>query len=126
MPRGPRLDAPGSLHHIMVRGIERRKIFESDRDKEDCLARSIFCYLSSRQLGWTGRQLSEELHITPAAVHYAALRGEELLRENRKMEEQINSYLKDLTTLDLTLRPLDPLDLIIFTGHHISKWLIKS
>lgn len=39
MPRGPRLDAPGSLHHIMVRGIERKKIFESDRDKEDFLAR---------------------------------------------------------------------------------------
>ena len=39
MPRGPRLDAPGSLHHIMVRGIERKKIFRSDRDKEDFLAR---------------------------------------------------------------------------------------
>jgi hypothetical protein len=24
MPRGPRLDAPGVLHHVMVRGIERR------------------------------------------------------------------------------------------------------
>ncbi|HEX9708430.1 MAG TPA: transposase, partial [Candidatus Thermoplasmatota archaeon] len=22
MPRGPRLDAPGALHHVMVRGIE--------------------------------------------------------------------------------------------------------
>jgi len=39
MPRGPRLDAPGSLHHIMVRGIERKKIFESERDKEDFLPR---------------------------------------------------------------------------------------
>src|SRR4030042_3545155 len=39
MPRGPRLDAPGSLHHIMVRGIERKKIFESERDKEDFLTR---------------------------------------------------------------------------------------
>ena len=26
MPRQARLDAPGVLHHIMVRGIERRKI----------------------------------------------------------------------------------------------------
>ena len=39
MPRGPRLDAPGTLHHIMVRGIERRRIFESDRDREDFLDR---------------------------------------------------------------------------------------
>ena len=26
MPRGPRLDAPGVLHHVMARGIERRKL----------------------------------------------------------------------------------------------------
>jgi len=39
MPRGPRLDAPGTLHHVMVRGIERRQIFENDRDREDFLGR---------------------------------------------------------------------------------------
>jgi hypothetical protein len=27
MPREARLDAPGALHRIVVRGIERRKIF---------------------------------------------------------------------------------------------------
>jgi len=27
MPRKARIDAPGALHHIIVRGIERRKIF---------------------------------------------------------------------------------------------------
>ena len=26
MPRRPRLDAPGTLHHVMVHGIERRRI----------------------------------------------------------------------------------------------------
>ncbi|MGD0919773.1 MAG: transposase [Thermodesulfobacteriota bacterium] len=39
MPRGPRLDAPGTLHHVMVRGIERRRIFENDWDKENFLHR---------------------------------------------------------------------------------------
>ncbi len=39
MPRGPRLDAPGTLHHVMVRGIEKRRIFENDRDREDFLDR---------------------------------------------------------------------------------------
>ena len=29
MPRGPRLDAPGTWHHVIVRGIERRKIVDS-------------------------------------------------------------------------------------------------
>jgi len=27
MPRTARLDAPGTLHHVIVRGIERRKAF---------------------------------------------------------------------------------------------------
>src|SRR4030042_4442690 len=39
MRRGPRLDAPGTLDHVMVRGIERRRIFENDRDREDFLKR---------------------------------------------------------------------------------------
>jgi putative transposase len=39
MPRQARLDAPGVLHHIMIRGIERRKIFLDDRDREDFLDR---------------------------------------------------------------------------------------
>ncbi len=39
MPRGPRLDAPGVLHHVMVRGIERREIFRTDADREDFVAR---------------------------------------------------------------------------------------
>ncbi len=30
-----RLDAPAVLHHIMIRGIERRKIFRNDKDRED-------------------------------------------------------------------------------------------
>ena len=39
MPRQARLDAPGALRHIMIRGIERRKIFLNDRDREDFLER---------------------------------------------------------------------------------------
>lgn len=39
MPRGPRIDHPGLLHHIIVRGIERRKIFLEKSDYEDFLTR---------------------------------------------------------------------------------------
>lgn len=39
MARGPRLDTEGSLHHVMVRGLERKRIFLSDRDKTDLIAR---------------------------------------------------------------------------------------
>ncbi len=39
MPRTARLDAPGVLHHVMIRGIERRKIFRNDKDCEDFIER---------------------------------------------------------------------------------------
>ena len=39
MPRTARLDAPGVLHHVMIRGIERRRIFRNDKDREDFIER---------------------------------------------------------------------------------------
>ncbi|ETR67699.1 MAG: hypothetical protein OMM_05002 [Candidatus Magnetoglobus multicellularis str. Araruama] len=39
MPRQSRIDAPGTLHHIIVRGIERRNIFEDEKDQYDFLKR---------------------------------------------------------------------------------------
>jgi REP element-mobilizing transposase RayT len=39
MPRKARIDAPGALHHIIVRGIERRKIFKDDTDRINFLGR---------------------------------------------------------------------------------------
>jgi REP element-mobilizing transposase RayT len=46
------LDAAGVLHHVIIRGIERRPIFRDDKDREDFLGRletllpqtSIVCY----------------------------------------------------------------------------------
>jgi len=39
MPRQPRLDAPGTLHHVIGRGIEGTKIFRNRGDREDFLDR---------------------------------------------------------------------------------------
>ncbi len=39
MPRGARLDAPGTLHHVMIRGLEGRDIFRDDEDRENFLSR---------------------------------------------------------------------------------------
>lgn len=39
MPRKARIDAPGALHHIIVRGIDRRNIFLDDTDRDDFLDR---------------------------------------------------------------------------------------
>jgi REP element-mobilizing transposase RayT len=40
MTRLARLDARGVLHRVIIRGIERRKIFKYNKDREDLLARS--------------------------------------------------------------------------------------
>ena len=34
MPRSARLDAPGTLHHVIIRGIERRRIVDDDKDRQ--------------------------------------------------------------------------------------------
>jgi REP element-mobilizing transposase RayT len=39
MPRQARLDVPGALHHIMVRGIDKTDIFRDDEDKARFLER---------------------------------------------------------------------------------------
>lgn len=39
MPRGPRIDAPGLLQHLIARGIERSSIFKDHSDRLDFLER---------------------------------------------------------------------------------------
>ena len=39
MPRQARIDVPGALHHIIIRGIERKKIIKDDSDRDDFLER---------------------------------------------------------------------------------------
>jgi len=39
MPRQARIDAPGALHHIIVRGIGRCKIFKDDADMKSFVER---------------------------------------------------------------------------------------
>ena len=39
MPRQARLDSPGTLHHVMIRGIEGRDIVDDDQDRRDFVRR---------------------------------------------------------------------------------------
>ena len=89
MPRGPRLDAPGVLHHVMVRGIERRAIFREERDRADFVARAAALAEANawRVVAWallpnhahllvrTGRQLGGESCWPPAASLPSGLRA---------------------------------------------------
>ena len=39
MPSQARLDTPGTLHHVIIRGIEKRKIVNDRKDREDFINR---------------------------------------------------------------------------------------
>ena len=35
MPRGPRVDARGAVHHVLLRGVAKADVFRDDRDRLD-------------------------------------------------------------------------------------------
>jgi len=39
MPRQARLDAPGTLHHVILRGTEKRRIVDDDKDRQNFVKR---------------------------------------------------------------------------------------
>lgn len=39
MPRQARLDSPGTLHHVIIRGIEKRRIVDDDQDRKNLIER---------------------------------------------------------------------------------------
>ncbi len=54
MPRQARIDAPGALHHIICRGIERRRIFRDDDDRKGFIVRfsNILLETSTTCFAW--------------------------------------------------------------------------
>jgi putative transposase len=63
MPRQPRLDAPGALHHVMGRGIERTNIFRIDRDREDFLKRLADQCMEGSLIVYAWCLLSNHFHL---------------------------------------------------------------
>ena len=52
MPRQARLDVAGTLHHVMLRGIEKKQIFDDALDREgfvNRLHRSQVCRFANRE-----------------------------------------------------------------------------
>jgi len=70
-------------------GVTREEIMGGGQRGGVSMARSVFCYLASRNLGKTGRELSLALGLTPAAIHYAIVRGERFLDEDGAMKEEL-------------------------------------
>ncbi|MEE4600763.1 MAG: transposase [Desulfobacteraceae bacterium] len=49
-----RIDAPGALHHIILRGIERRRIFSCDQERDNFINRlaDIVTETKTSCFGW--------------------------------------------------------------------------
>ena len=63
MPRQARLDAPGALHHVMGRGIERTNIFRTDADREDFVDRLADLCLEGSLVVYAWSLLSNHFHL---------------------------------------------------------------
>jgi putative transposase len=63
MSRKSRLDAPGALHHIIVRGIERRAIFRDDSDRDDFLNRLGGILCESQTICFVWALMSNHFHL---------------------------------------------------------------
>jgi putative transposase len=63
MPRHARLDAPGLLHHIIIRGIERKPIFSGDRDRKDFIERCSILFPETMTACYAWSLLSNHVHM---------------------------------------------------------------
>jgi REP element-mobilizing transposase RayT len=63
MPRAARLDAPGVLHHIIIRGIEGRKIFRDAKDRENLLECLGSLFLETKTACYAWALLPNHAHL---------------------------------------------------------------
>ena len=63
MPRLARLDATGVLHHIIIRGIERGKIFRHDHDKDNFIDRLAAVLPETRTACYAWALMSNHAHF---------------------------------------------------------------
>ena len=63
MPRRSRLDASGILHHVIIRGIEKRTIFSNTTDRLDFVTRCERLFLESKIACYAWALLSNHAHL---------------------------------------------------------------
>jgi putative transposase len=63
MPRHARIDIPGLLQHVIVRGIEKRPIFLDDQDRENFLSRLRTLLTDSETICYAWVLLDNHFHL---------------------------------------------------------------
>jgi REP element-mobilizing transposase RayT len=67
MPRQARLDAPGTLHHVIIRGIERRRIVDDELDRRKFVARLGELALATGTRVYAWALLTNHAHLLVAS-----------------------------------------------------------
>ena len=116
MPRKARIDAAGALHHIIVRGINRRKIFFDDSDCDDFLDRLSGILSDSKTACFAWAFMTNHLHLllrtgaAPIATAMRRLLTDYAVSFNRRHRRQghlfQNRYKSILCQEDLYLKEL--------------------
>ena len=63
MPRKARIDYPGGVHHLIVRGIERKRIFQDDQDRNAFVERLGLLILESKTSCFAWALLPNHAHL---------------------------------------------------------------
>ena len=63
MPRQARIDAPGAVHHIIIRGIEQTAIFVDDQDRENFIQRLSELIAESQTPCYAWALMSTHAHL---------------------------------------------------------------
>lgn len=63
MPRKARIDAPGALHHVIIRGIERKAIFKDTKDYRNFLDRLNLVFTETETPCFAWALMSNHAHL---------------------------------------------------------------
>ena len=92
MPRKARIDAPSSLHHLIVRGIEGNKIFENDADRNTSVRRLGQASIDTRTDCFVWTLLPNHVHLVMRSGGRGLIRslgGWSAIKALRRMSERI-------------------------------------
>ena len=63
MPRQARLDSPGTLHHVMIRGIEKKRIVVDEQDRKDFVRRLGLLAVETKTAVYAWALMSNHAHL---------------------------------------------------------------
>jgi len=74
-------------------GIESEGVRRPSKNRAFAEVRGVICYAAIRELGYSGKELGQELNIGSAGVSRALRRAESVFREKPEMKQRLLSAI---------------------------------